>query len=150
MQYAMTIKQMMDMNKKTFDDSFKSIVAVGEHVEKMVQIFLEQSVFFPKEGKKAFRDWSLTYKSGLDEFKMNADRRFDLVVEYILKTADQIDDACNVADPSAGRFSFAVGRAGKKETMDAQESMTGKTKVKREKVRRKSIKKTNKKNQEEK
>lgn len=142
MQYAMIIKQMLDMNKKTFDNSFKSIVAAQENVEKMVQTFMDQSAFFPEEGKKAFWDWVLTYKNGLNEFKMNADKRFDLVLDYVLKAADQMDAAWQAIgeSPAAGRW------AGKKASTDTRESAAGNMKGTREKSRRKSIKKTNKKN----
>lgn len=53
--HSAMIKQVLNFNKKAFDDSFNAVIAVQEHTEKMVRVFWEKSPYFPEEGKKLSR-----------------------------------------------------------------------------------------------
>lgn len=97
-----TIKQILDFNKKAFDDSFNAIVAVQEHAEKMARIFWEKSSFFPGEGKKVVGDWINAYKNGLNEYRANVDSRFKFVESYLLSAADQLEASFNTNVKPAG------------------------------------------------
>ena len=72
-------KQMVDFNKKAFDASFEAMAAMQEKTEKMVSTMMQQSQFFPDEGKKLITDWLKTYKKGREEFKAAADENFKKV-----------------------------------------------------------------------
>jgi hypothetical protein len=48
----------------------------------MVSAMMEQTTFFPAEGKKAVTDWMKTYKKGREEFKTAADENFKKVEVY--------------------------------------------------------------------
>ncbi|HNV57658.1 MAG TPA: hypothetical protein PLZ82_09610 [Smithellaceae bacterium] len=72
-------KQMVDFNKKAFDASFEAMAAMQEQTEKMVSTMMQQSQFFPDEGKKLITDWLKTYKKGREEFKAAADENFKKV-----------------------------------------------------------------------
>ena len=72
-------KQMVDFNKKAFDASFEAMAAMQEQTEKMVSTMMQQSQFFPVEGKKLITDWLKTYKKGREEFKAAADENFKKV-----------------------------------------------------------------------
>lgn len=72
-------KQMVDFNKKAFDASFEAMAAMQEQTEKMVTTMMQQSQFFPDEGKKLITDWLKTYKKGREEFKAAADENFKKV-----------------------------------------------------------------------
>ncbi len=50
MHSTMMIKQILDFNKKAFDDSFNAMIAVQEHAEKMVRVFWEKSDVFSGRG----------------------------------------------------------------------------------------------------
>ena len=72
-------KQMVDFNKKAFDASFEAMAAMQEQTEKMVTTMMQQSQFFPDEGKKLITDWLKTYKKGREEVKAAANEKFKKV-----------------------------------------------------------------------
>src|SRR5271157_6524396 len=72
-------KQMVDFNKTAFDNSFDAMSVIQDQTEKMVNAMMEQTAFFPEEGKKAVNDWIKTCKKGREEFKAAADENFKKV-----------------------------------------------------------------------
>ena len=72
-------KQMVDFNKKAFDNSFEAMAVLQDQTEKMVAAMMQQTTFFPEEGKKLINDWLKTYKKGREEFKTAADENFKKV-----------------------------------------------------------------------
>ena len=75
-------KQIFDFNKKAFDNSFEAMSVVQDQTEKMVSAMMEQTAFFPEEGKKEVTNWIKTYKKGREEFKASADENFKKVEVY--------------------------------------------------------------------
>jgi len=75
-------KEMIDFNKTAFDNSFKAMSVLQDQTEKMVKAFMDQTTFFPEDGKKLVTDWISTYKKGRDEFKNSADESFKKVETY--------------------------------------------------------------------
>jgi len=102
------IKQVLDFNKKAFDDSFKAIVAVQEHTEKMMCVFWEKSTFFPAESQKVVGDWVKAYKNGLGELKENVDSRFKLIEDYLLSVAGQMEFSVKGVDQKAAPVETAT------------------------------------------
>lgn len=72
-------KQMVDFNKKAFDNSFEAMAVLQDQTEKLVAAMMQQTTFFPEEGKKLINDWLKTYKKGREEFKTAADENFKKV-----------------------------------------------------------------------
>jgi hypothetical protein len=72
-------KQIVDFNKTAFDNSFDAMSVIQDQTEKMVNAMMEQTAFFPEEGKKAVNDWIKTCKKGREEFKAAADGNFKKV-----------------------------------------------------------------------
>ncbi|MFO7569986.1 MAG: hypothetical protein R6W75_09330 [Smithellaceae bacterium] len=75
-------KQMVDFNKTAFDNSFEAMSVIQDQTEKMVASMMEQTSFFPEEGKKVVNDWIKTYKKGREEFKAAADENFKKVESF--------------------------------------------------------------------
>lgn len=75
-------KQMVDFNKTAFDNSFEAMAIIQEQTEKMVANMMQQTAFFPEEGKKLVNDWIKTYKKGREEFKAAADENFKKVEAF--------------------------------------------------------------------
>lgn len=75
-------KQMVDFNKTAFDNSFEAMAVIQDQTEKMVQAMMQQTAFFPEEGKKLINDWIKTYKKGREEFKAAADDNFKKVESF--------------------------------------------------------------------
>ncbi len=72
-------KQIVDFNKTAFDNSFDAMSVIQDQTEKMVNAMMDQTAFFPEEGKKAVNDWIKTCKKGREEFKEAADENFKKV-----------------------------------------------------------------------
>ncbi|PKN38329.1 MAG: hypothetical protein CVU52_05545 [Deltaproteobacteria bacterium HGW-Deltaproteobacteria-10] len=72
-------KQMVDFNKTAFDNSFDAMSVIQDQAEKMISASMEQTAFFPEEGKKAVNEWIKTIKKGREEFKTAADENFKKV-----------------------------------------------------------------------
>jgi len=75
-------KQMVDFNKTAFDNSFEAMSALQDQAEKMFTASMEQTSFFPAEGKKLINEWIKTYKKGREDFKAAADENFKKVEAY--------------------------------------------------------------------
>ena len=58
------------------------MAVIQDQTEKMVNSMMEQTAFFPEEGKKLINDWIKTYKKGREEFKAAADENFKKVESF--------------------------------------------------------------------
>ena len=76
------MKQMIDFNKTTFDNTFSAMVVLQDQTEKMFSTSLEQATWLPEEGKKVINDWIKAYKRGCEDFKKLVDENFARVEEY--------------------------------------------------------------------
>lgn len=82
MEQKAIMKQMIDFNKATFDNTFNALVTLQEQTEKMVNTFLEQATWLPEEGKKVINDWVQAYKKGCEDFKRLVDENFKRVDDF--------------------------------------------------------------------
>ncbi len=78
-------KEMIDFNKTAFDNSFEAMTALQDQTEKMMNSFIEQTSYFPEDGKKLISDWINTYKNGRNEFKNSANESFKKVESFFNK-----------------------------------------------------------------
>jgi hypothetical protein len=82
MEQTKMTRQMIEFYKTTFDNTFNATTILQEQTEKMVGLFLEQSPWFPKEGKDAVNEWIKTYKRGREVYKKSADESYKKVRDY--------------------------------------------------------------------
>lgn len=87
MDHKQIAKQMIQFNKSAFDNSFKAMSLVSDQNEKMLEAFLGQANWLPEEGRKALKEWTMSYKQGCDTFKKQVDENYEKV-EAFLKEAD--------------------------------------------------------------
>jgi len=76
------VKQMIDFNKATFDNSFDAMTLLQEQMEKTQNTFMEQATWFPEEGRKALGEWVATCRKGRENFKTVVDDGFKKVESY--------------------------------------------------------------------
>ena len=76
------LKQMVEFNKTTFDNSFKTMVMLQEQTETMVNTLLGQATWLPEEGKKVIKDWVKAFKKGRDDYKKLVDQSFAKVEDF--------------------------------------------------------------------
>ena len=82
MDQKQVLKQMIEFNKTTFDNSFNAMVMLQEQTERAVNMVLEQATWLPEEGKKALSEWVKAYKKGRDDFKKVVDHSFEKVEDF--------------------------------------------------------------------
>ena len=76
MEPMVVAKQMIDLQKATFDSSFQAMVLLQEQTEKVTNTIFEQAFWMPEEGKKVLSGWVKAYKQGRDDFKKVVDQNF--------------------------------------------------------------------------
>ncbi len=76
------LKQMVEFNKTTFDNSFKTMIMLQEQTETMVNTLLGQATWLPEEGKKVINDWVKAFKKGRDDYKKLVDQSFAKVEDF--------------------------------------------------------------------
>ncbi len=79
------VKQMVELQKTSFDNSFNMLVTIQDQMEKMVNSLVDQAPWLPGDGKKAFANLVGTYKKGREDFKKLVDDGYKKVEEYIAK-----------------------------------------------------------------
>jgi len=75
------LKQMLEMNKLTYDNTFQTIVTIQEQTQAMADKLIAQATWLPEEGKKAIDEWLATYKKGRQDFKKMVDDAFAKVLK---------------------------------------------------------------------
>jgi uncharacterized coiled-coil DUF342 family protein len=80
------LKQMIDFNKATFDNTFNAIVMLQEQAERAANTLLEQANWLPEDGKKAINEWVKAYKKGREDYKKVVDENFQKVESFFAGT----------------------------------------------------------------
>ncbi|UCD31481.1 MAG: hypothetical protein JSW04_10580 [Desulfobacterales bacterium] len=86
MEPKLIAKQMIDFQKTTFDNAFQAVVVQQNQTEKMTNTMLDQTVWLPKEGRKAIDEWVKAYKKGRENFKKSVDDNFKKVEDLFAVT----------------------------------------------------------------
>ncbi|MGB8719743.1 MAG: hypothetical protein WCD46_10580 [Desulfobacterales bacterium] len=76
------LKQMIDFNKATFDNTFNAMVMLQEQAERAANTLMEQANWLPEDGKKAINEWVKAYKKGREDFKKVVDENFQKVESF--------------------------------------------------------------------
>jgi hypothetical protein len=80
------LKQMIDFNKATFDNTFNAMVMLQEQAERAANTLLEQANWLPEDGNKAINEWVKAYKKGREDFKKVVDENFQKVESFFSGT----------------------------------------------------------------
>lgn len=76
------IKLMMSLNKTAFDNTFNTLTLMQDQTERIVNTFIDQATWFPKEGKRVVDEWTNSYKRGRDNYKASLDESFKRVDDF--------------------------------------------------------------------
>jgi hypothetical protein len=69
-------KQMIDLCKTTFDNSFSAIMMLQEQMERLTNLYWGQMINLPDEAKKGLNEWTKSYKKNCEDFKKMVDAGF--------------------------------------------------------------------------
>lgn len=83
MEQLQVLKQMAQMNKMAFDNSFNMMMSAFEQNKLMLNTFLSQPSSLPEEGKKAIEEWLKSYREGCEGLKNLADDGYAMIEKYM-------------------------------------------------------------------
>ncbi len=67
------VKQIIDFNRASFNNTYDMMVMVQDQAERMTSSFLSQASWFPEEGRNMFTEWIKACKKGQEDLKKNID-----------------------------------------------------------------------------
>lgn len=76
------VSQAVDYQKTMFDNSFGMMATIQEQGDKMMNLAMEKSVFFPDSGKKMYANWTDFTKNNRDNCKEYVDNCLERVREF--------------------------------------------------------------------
>jgi hypothetical protein len=76
-------KQMISLQKTTFDNAFNAMILIQDQTEKMASTLLDQTPWLPKEGQKTINEWTAAFKKGRDDFKKAVDESFEKMEAFL-------------------------------------------------------------------
>lgn len=82
MDQKLFLKQMIEVNKTTFDATFDATNKLQEQMETLISGLVAQASWLPKDGEKTIDEWVTAYKTGREEFKKTVDQNFSKVLDY--------------------------------------------------------------------
>ena len=94
------VKQMIQFNKTTFDNTLDAITVLQEQTDKLIAMYLEQAPMIPAEGKKAIADWMKACKKGREDFKAAVEGNYKKV-ENFFASCDKEGKSETVKEPEA-------------------------------------------------
>ncbi len=77
MDFKTLFRQMIDFNKAAFTNTFNAMDLLQDQAEKMMNTFLSQAGFVPKEYRKLVGDWVASCRKARDEFKQAIEEGFE-------------------------------------------------------------------------
>ena len=82
MDSSLIAKQMIDMQKTTFDNTFNAMVMFQDHTEKVANTLFEQANWLPEEGKRFVNQWTEMFRKGRDDVKTAMDDNFSKLLDH--------------------------------------------------------------------
>jgi hypothetical protein len=76
------LKQMMEFNQATFNNTFNTLVMMQDQFERAADTVLEQATWLPAEGRNAVENWVQSYKTGRENYKQFMEESYRQVEKY--------------------------------------------------------------------
>ena len=87
MPHKQMIQKMLTFNKETFDNACKNFSMLEDQMEKMIDIYMDQTSGITDETKKALKTWTASYRKGVNDYKKAVDEGFKKI-EPFFKTEE--------------------------------------------------------------
>ena len=78
------LKKMIDFNKETFISMYNTFSYLQKQTENIIDSMIDQNLWLPEQNKKNIKEWSKTYKNGLDRFKKNMEIGYEKIENLVL------------------------------------------------------------------
>lgn len=79
------LKQMIEFNQATFNNTFQAMMLLQDQFERVAQTAIEQANWLPADGRKAIENWVEAYKTGRDNYKSYVEDSYKKVEKYFAK-----------------------------------------------------------------
>ena len=76
-------KQMIDLQKTVFNNTYSAVTVFQDHAEKTANTLLDQATWIPEEGRMAVGLWSELYKKGQSEVKAAVDENYKRLADCL-------------------------------------------------------------------
>ncbi len=76
------LKQIIDFNRASFNNTYDMLVMVQDQAERMTSSFLSQASWFPDEGRNMIAEWIKACKKGQEDMKKNIDSNLKKAEEF--------------------------------------------------------------------
>ncbi|MDD3581402.1 MAG: hypothetical protein PHW74_10315 [Desulfobacca sp.] len=70
------VKQLVNFQKTTFDQTFNALTMLQEQTERVTELFWDNTLRLPQESRKAMTDWLKPFKQGCEDYKKLVDTGF--------------------------------------------------------------------------
>ena len=77
------VKQMIDLQKKSFYNCFSTMVMLQDQAEKLLKNFIDHIPGMSDEVKKVMEQWNSAYKKSRDDFMKAVDDGYDKVESFL-------------------------------------------------------------------
>ena len=77
------LKQMIEFNQATFNNTFQAMSLLQDQFERVAQTAVDQASWLPEEGRKAIENWVDAFKSGRTDFKKYVDESYKKVESFL-------------------------------------------------------------------
>ncbi len=77
------IKQVIDFNKATFENTYNAVVLLQDQAERMASTVMDQAAWMPEESKKAVNEWVKAYKKGREDIKKSVEHGFEQAESFV-------------------------------------------------------------------
>jgi hypothetical protein len=77
--------QLVNFNKKAFENTFNAVVVFQDQSESLFKGMLDQATWLPEDKKAGVGDWVKSYKKTRDDFRKSVDDGFKKLEELINK-----------------------------------------------------------------
>jgi hypothetical protein len=91
-QQAKMAKQLMDLQRATFEGMFNNMIVFWDQTEKFLGAFVDSAIWVPPESKGAFKEWMTGNRKGCETFKRAASEGFSWLETFLNARAKQQSD----------------------------------------------------------
>lgn len=81
--FSKMAQQMTTVYKSTMDHSINAMTMMQEGTERMINLSMDQSPWFPEEGKNFIKSWMKSYKKGYDDLRVAAGEQYKKLEEFV-------------------------------------------------------------------
>ncbi len=92
-------KQIIDLQKATFDNAFSAMAMLQDQAEKTTNMLLASTLWpVPEEGKRMMKEWVQAFKKGREEFKKALDESFNKMEDFIVKEEAKMKEGARLQE----------------------------------------------------